>query len=473
MTVRKRTRRIKGKLVYDRNYTGFFCLPWEFKERSVALKTSDKQIAEKRLREYVNVLEREREGEDIPSHLWGAPKKEITALLIEYLELLESKERGEKHINGVRVHIERLIKECRWTSVDSISQRTFEAWLASNPLTLRTEKPLSAKTKKEYQSDLQAFSSWLTTSRILKEDPLKYLKPIKTKGKETKKRRVWTFEEVSQFLATRPGGKVDYRSAVLLLFKTSLRKSSLQNLLWADVHIDTDSPYIEIRAENNKNGERLVRHIDLETKEIFEAMRPVDWKPENKVLPYKIPNTTRLQKDLKALDIPYWTEIGQIDFHAFRHTTATLFSQIGAPTAFVQMLLGHKTRAMADRYTVKNGLDFSGELSKLEPVFKDRKWTGIWTDSPDFSGHSEAQADTREGPFENSQVVAAGTSRHKKAPSVSKGLNAKMVVGAGFEPANSYENRFTVCVLWPLAYPTGWRKSEDCRAGEKLAKSFF
>ena len=422
MRVDKRKRRKNGKLVEDTNYTGFFRLSWEFKERSVSLQTPDKQTAKKWLSEFITVQHRLHAGDEVPSYLWGAPKKELPALLTEYLDSLKSKERGQKHIDGVRVHIERLMKECSWPIADSISQRSFENWLSSNPLTMRTHKPLSAKTKKEYQSDAQAFTTWLVHCRVLKDNPLEYLKPITTKGKETKRRGLWTREILIEFLSVPSGGSVDYRSAVFLLFKTSVRKSSLERLQWAEVHIDIDRPYIELRASNNKTKESLIRHIDKETQDCLLSMRPADFNPAATVLGYKIPNSTRLRKDLEAMGIKYRTEIGDLDFHALRHTSATMFAANGAPVAIRQKLLGHKTSAMTDRYTIDNGINVAAELDKMEPLYEGKTWTGIWTDSPDFSGHSVSQPDTQTQDSESAVIPAPVTSRHKEAPLFPEGL---------------------------------------------------
>ena len=423
MRIKKRKRRIEGKLTEDPYYTGYFTLPWEFTERSAALKTTDKQIAEKRLREQITVLERQHEGEEVPSYLWGAPNLEINGLLDEFLAALKSKERGQKHIDGVRVHITRLIGECKWRTVDAISQRSFESWLASNPQTLRTKLPLSAKTKKEYQSDTIAFCKWLVSCQIIRENPLEHLKPITVKGKETKFRAFWTPDILRAFMTSRSDGQVDYRSAVFLLYKTSMRKSSLQNLRWADVHIDIDCPYIELRVSNSKNKERLIRHIDEETRAFLLRMRSADHKPGDPVLSYKIPNSTRLQKDLEAIGIPYRTEIGDLDFHALRHTSATVFTANGANSAAVQKLLGQKTRAMAERYTIYSGVDVQPELAKLPPVYSPDSWTGIWTGLSDFSGHLPSQAVTEETVSENVATPVFETPRHKNAPPVSERHN--------------------------------------------------
>ena len=447
MRIKKRKRRIDGKLTEDQHYTGYFTLPWEFSERNVALKTTDKQIAEKRLREYITVLERQHEGEEVPSYLWGAPSLEIEHLLKEFLATLKSKERGQKHIDGVRVHIERLIGECKWRTADAITQRSFENWLASNPLTMRTKKPLSAKTKKEYQSDIIAFCKWLVSCQIIRENPLEHLKPITVKGKETKFRALWTPDILRAFMSSKPGGRIDYRSTIFLLYKTSMRKSSLQNLRWADVHIDIDHPYIELRASNSKNKERLIRHIDEETKAFLLRMRPTDYTPSDAVLSYKIPNSTRLAKDLNNIGISYRTEIGDLDFHALRHTSATLFTANGANSAAVQKLLGQKTRAMAERYTIQSGVDVQPELAKLPPVYTPESWTDIWTGLPDFCGHFESQADKSKNVSEESETSVLVTNWHKKAPSVKKRQFRKSGGGSRIRTSELRENRFTVCVL--------------------------
>ena len=168
----------------------------------------------------MTVLERQHEGEEVPSYLWGAPNLEMNSLLAEFLAALKSKERGQKHIDGVRVHITRLIGECKWHTADAISQRSFENWLAANPKTMRTNQPLSAKTKKEYQSDIIAFCKWLVSCQIIRENPLEHLKAITVKGKETKFRALWTPDILRAFMNVRSAGRVDYRSAVFLLYNS-------------------------------------------------------------------------------------------------------------------------------------------------------------------------------------------------------------------------------------------------------------
>ena len=447
MRTRKSKRRINGKLIEAKEYSGFFRLPWEVKERNIALKTTDKQVADKRLSEYVKVLQRQHEGLDVPSYLWGAPKRDLPALLSEYLDSLKAKERGAKHIRGVRVHIERLIKDCKWTTTECISPRSFESWRSAGPVSLRTNKPLSPKSKNEYLGDITAFLNWLRSCEIIERNPLEFVKAVEVRGKETKRRALWTLDTLHAFLATCPGGRTDYRSAVLLLFKTGVRKSTLQNLRWGDIHLEVEQPYIAIRADNEKTKTSRPCFIDTETANLIRGLRPEHARPEENVLGYKIPNSTRLKKDLEALGIQYRTVEGDLDFHALRHTCATMFTTDGNSTAVVQSLLGHKTRDMAERYTIQSAVKVDAALSNRKPIFGDENYTDICTDFADFSGHPVSQADTQQSAPQIASIPLPVTPRHKEAPSVRKRLNSENGGESRIRTSELKENRFTVCVL--------------------------
>jgi len=77
-----------------------------------------------------------------------------------------------------------------------------------------------------------------------------------------------------------------------------VRRSSLERLQWAGVYIVIERPYIELLASNNKTEERLIRHIDKETQSYLLSLRPADFKASDRVLGYKIPNSTGVCKDL-------------------------------------------------------------------------------------------------------------------------------------------------------------------------------
>jgi hypothetical protein len=58
----KHRRKKKGKIVESRHYSGRYNLPGDLKERTVALKTTDKQVARAKLRQIVQDEAWERAG---------------------------------------------------------------------------------------------------------------------------------------------------------------------------------------------------------------------------------------------------------------------------------------------------------------------------------------------------------------------------------------------------------------------------
>src|ERR1700683_5334083 len=62
ISVLRPSRMKNGKRVKSRIYRLCYRLPWMPKEKFVSLQTSDKQVAEKKAREFIEELERERAG---------------------------------------------------------------------------------------------------------------------------------------------------------------------------------------------------------------------------------------------------------------------------------------------------------------------------------------------------------------------------------------------------------------------------
>ena len=126
--VYRQRRKLNGKTSLAKTYSGAYTLPWQVGRKTVALKTSDKRIAEKRLDQFVRCLELEHEGEPIPSNLWGAPKREIKDLLDDYKRGLLSKRRAERHVHDTCTRIETLCKKLSWKTLDDIAPLGFERW---------------------------------------------------------------------------------------------------------------------------------------------------------------------------------------------------------------------------------------------------------------------------------------------------------------------------------------------------------
>ncbi|MGB0372134.1 MAG: tyrosine-type recombinase/integrase [Opitutales bacterium] len=370
--VYRQRRKLNGKTSLAKTYSGGYALPWQTGRRTVALKTADKRIAEKRLDQFVRCLELEHEGEPIPSNLWGAPKREIKDLLDDYKRGLLSKRRAERHVHDTCTRIETLCKKLSWKTLDDIAPLGFERWRSRGPLNERTERPISAKTLNEYLVSIKAFVNWAIKLGYMESNPLKSIEKVETRGAETKKRRAWSDEEFETFMTEGTPHRADYRAAVFLLRWTGLRKNELQRLTWGDVFIDGDKPFMTVRSSVSKNHKEESIPLLGIAADYFKLLRPEHWKGSQKVLGFTIPASKQLKYDLKRLDITYSNEVGDLDFHALRHTFGTWLVSQGVPLKEVQVLMRHSDINMtANRYTDVTRLPIARTISDLAFFLKD------------------------------------------------------------------------------------------------------
>lgn len=373
MRVYRQKRTINSKTVETGLYLGRYRLPWMSAEKTVALKTSDKRIAEKRLHEFCRVKELQHEKMPVPSALWGAPSLELSKVLGDYLASLRAQNRKEKHIEDTGARICRLMKECGWHLLEDINGALFERWRSSKPLGIRSHKPMSPKSMKEYLVSMRAFIKWIIGAGYIEKDPLAAVPQVDVRGCEIHARRAWTDEELKKFLNACPSGHIDYRPAIYILAMTGLRREELQKLYWGDVHLDGEAPYLIVRAVNAKNRKSEPVPLHPETAEYLAKMRPVNAAQTERVLAFEIPRPRKLQKDLEALGIEYKNELGFLDFHALRHTYGTYLSSNGMPLVFAQRMMRHSDpRLTAVTYTDASQLPVAAELKKLPGLLENR-----------------------------------------------------------------------------------------------------
>jgi len=108
MGVFKPSRRINGKRVQSVEYAGRIRMPWMNKPKQVALCTTDKQIAERRLKQFTQVQDLQHEGLPVPAGLWGAPAHDLVALVDEYRASLVAQKRTPIHVHDTVGRILRL-----------------------------------------------------------------------------------------------------------------------------------------------------------------------------------------------------------------------------------------------------------------------------------------------------------------------------------------------------------------------------
>ncbi len=423
--VYKPKRRVGGKVEIQRTYRGRYRLEGEFSVTDVTLDTPDKQVAQTKLRAIVSEKEREKAGLTAPASERKAVARSTLTHLTDFLADLKTLGRAKHYIGNVKSRAEKLIADCGFHKLGDIASDKFVSWRSQ-------QKEFSPKTLNDYLSSFSTFMNWLAMQSRIASNPLAKVSKVDTRGRQ-KKRRAITQDELQRLLAvTTPERRLIYLTAIY----TGLRSGELRQLVWADLHLDEERPYLLARASTTKNRKEAVipLHPDLAA-ELRQRRKQDDG---GAVLEVSIHMNRAFQKDLTLAKIEPMDALGRkLDFHALRKTFATRLAVKGVAQRLTQELMRHQDANLtAQNYTDANLLPTFAAVASLEwegkaPTPDAHTDTHIDTQKAGARGHNGAQADT-----ENSVASNAENSVNKGDCLVLAfpDLRSQMVRAAGFEP---------------------------------------
>lgn len=154
--------------------------------------------------------------------------------------------------------------------------------------------------------------------------------------KEAAKRDRWlTLDEELRLQKFAPNWLWDI---IVIALNTGLRRGELLALKWENIHLDRRYIYIE----RSKNGDRRSIPMNDRVYEIFSHLRR---------------NHSELWKGISPSSLEYYFSktvkkagLDDLHFHDLRHTFATRLIQKGVDLYRVQLLLGHRSPVMTQRY---------------------------------------------------------------------------------------------------------------------------
>ncbi len=252
---------------------------------------------------------------------------------------------GAKQVGLLNNRIGRMIKECKFRSVEDISHSAVDTWIA----TKYESKALSAKSCNDYLQSLKQFCKWLDVNNIIADNPIARLTPIPLNSENTSPRRALSENELTKLLATVrkasdtvQGLNGEERYLVYqLILQTGLRHNEVRTLLYGD--FDFENSTVTVRDVNAKNSRTdtlpFMEDLSAELQEYFRGNAI-----EGKVRAFSKMGTKgfkMIKADLAKVDIPYETDEGKADFHALRHTFCTLLARNGVLPQVTQRLMRH------------------------------------------------------------------------------------------------------------------------------------
>jgi plasmid stabilization system protein ParE len=152
-TVYKPSRLKDGKRIVARMYRGRYRLDPRDKLRDIALRTTDKQVAEQKLRKIVQDDQRQREGLIAPQYQREAAATPLLIHIKNFIADRRSVRCDQKYVRELERKLVRLANENRWLRASDVSAESFCAW--------RARQRLNPKTLNEYLNAACGFLNWL------------------------------------------------------------------------------------------------------------------------------------------------------------------------------------------------------------------------------------------------------------------------------------------------------------------------
>jgi integrase len=342
----------KGARTYDARIR----LGDEKRITQVPLGCTNRQVAEKKLRELLDEKEREAAGLIAPKVERDAANKLLSAHLDDWIAAKE-RLRDDQYVAGVRGRVLRLIEQCGWRYARDVKAEDYTRW--------RTGSKLSPKTLNDFLTSMRSVLNWMVKQGRIGFNPLRSLDLLPARDEKRRPRRALTDEEASRLV----DGSGERGLAYLVALTTGMRLGELQQVEVRDIRLDDPSPKIAARAATTKNRKdaALPLHPGVaERLRAFLAGRNLD--AEDKAFEPLLRPRRQFKRDLEAVGIPSKDAEGRIvDFHSLRYTFCTNLQRLNVPQRVLMMLMRHSDRRLSDHIYTDTSLLPADETAMPAP----------------------------------------------------------------------------------------------------------
>ena len=404
----------------SRVYRGRYRIGNSPRIHDVSLHTDKKHVALGKLTKLVAEQEAESEGWLATKSMRDSAQKPLLQHLQDYEADLKGQGRSRKHIAVACNRTRRLFRQCGWGKISDATSDGFNGW--------RARQNMAAKTCNDYLGLASAFFNWMERNERIAANPLRRVAKTETKGKECRKRRALSLEEIGSLVAN--SGKRGL--AYFLAAFTGLRRGEIKQLMCADVHLDVSRPFIEVRASTTKNKKTALIPLVPALADALRAHLATRAPAFPRVFRNGVPTAKTLRRDLKACGIAYSDELGRIvDFHALRHTFGSMLACAGiAPRIAMELMRHSDMRLTQTTYTDVALLPLFNALEKLPcpPA------SLIASQNSALSGQKRGNPVQSDAQRTRAKIVVIGDQRTNLAKAVPTWENVGMAERVGFEP---------------------------------------
>jgi len=410
------------------------------KDKWRSLGVSSKEAADVLANEFRKEWETEQAGIALPKTAREGARRSLSEHLDDYLSDLRQRGktgRRDKGIKQTESRLSRLFGECVWKFPVNVTSDSFLSWRSK-------QSKLAPRTLNHYLQEAITFLNWMDENQRIIGNPLRHVPKVSEAGREVRKRRALSDEELSQLLSVVPA----YRAiAYLTAARSGLRYQELRALEWRDIIFNDEGSHIFARASTTKNKKDARIPMVAELEESLRAFRPEGVGEHVKVFRRGVPRAHTLTKDLKVAGIPHQDESGRyVDFHSLRYTWGTFLQRNGVSSRVAMELMRHSDRKLTDKiYTDSSLLPLKEVVSKLPKL---PQGSQIVIQISGKMGQNVSKAGNKKTSDGVSEVVDLEYSSLGLSPSVEGG---QMVEVAGVEPASPVLSQVaSTCLAWFL-----------------------
>ena len=272
----------------------------------------------------------------------------IEELVVDFEASLAAKGCCKAQVRQVVARVRRMLAACRVRRWGDLVAHDVEVVL--HGLRRRPHKPLSVQTSNHLLGSLKQFCRWVVENGLASENPLRVLHKLNVRGSTTRNRTSLTTSQLEALFVSLPaapcwkGIAADIRATIYrVALETGLRRGEIASLTVADLNLATDCPELTVQARFAKNRREAVLPLRTETAvrlaeltrgrlpkaKVFDLQK--DWRAAE-----------MLKFDLDRAGIPSKDEQGRVlDFHALRHTFASMLARANVAPRVAQALLRH------------------------------------------------------------------------------------------------------------------------------------
>lgn len=339
MHVYKPVRVRSGKRVRGRVWRGRYRVSGDAKLTDVSLGTVDKRVADQRLRELVERVERERAGIIAPKLMRDSAQRGLLEHLADLVRDLKARGLSAAYVYRLDRRVRKLVVACGWAYPKDVTRESFVTWRGG------VAESRSAKTLNDYLSAANVLLKWMQDQQRIAENPLAG-KPLRveTKGRRKFKRRALTDAEVGALLRAAGRRRALYLAAV----HTGLRRGELKALRWSDVCLEGPAGFVRARAATTKNRTDAVLGLPAELVSELRALRALNGAGDGLV--FRMPDYETVRRDFERAGIAWGLDAQgrRADFHGLRHTFVTNLGRGGVSALVRRLAARHSDQRLTD-----------------------------------------------------------------------------------------------------------------------------